>query len=184
MIRLRDIGVEDEARILRWRNQPEVARYMFTDHYITPKEHEEWFKRVLNEPSCRYWIIVCDGIDVGLANIYQLDRQNRRCYWAFYVADLSARGKGVGSFAGYFVLRHVFDELHLNKLCSEVLHFNEASVRMQERLGFQQEGLLREHIIKAGEAFDVVALAILRKDWELNKPKIESRLQQKGILAS
>jgi RimJ/RimL family protein N-acetyltransferase len=55
---------------------------------------------------------------------------------------------------------------------------------MQERLGFQQEGLLREHIIKAGEAFDVVTLAILRTDWELNKLEIESRLRKKGILAS
>jgi UDP-4-amino-4,6-dideoxy-N-acetyl-beta-L-altrosamine N-acetyltransferase len=182
MIELRDIEVEDKDKIRTWRNLPEVAKYMYTDHRIMPEEHEEWFARVLNDPSCHYWIIVCDEIDVGLVNIYQLDQQNRHCYWAFYVADPSARGKGVGSFVEYAVLCHVFDELALNKLCCEVLGFNEAVVNMHKRFGFQQEGLYREHIVKGDEVFDVVALAILRKEWESKRSEIEGRLRKKGIL--
>ena len=182
MIHLRDVQPEDKDKIREWRNLPEVARYMYTDHCITPEEHERWFQRIINDASCRYWIIVCDGIDVGLANIYNLDRRNQRCYWAFYVAAPNVRGKGVGSFVEYSVLHYVFDELGLNKLCCEVLDFNETVVNMHKSFGFQQEGLYREHIIKGGRPFDVVALAMLRKEWESQKPEIEERLRKKGVL--
>ena len=76
MIEIRDVQPEDRDKIRQWRNLPEVAKYMYTDHHITPMEHEEWFQRTLDDPTCRYWIIVCDGTDVGLVNIYRLDCRN------------------------------------------------------------------------------------------------------------
>jgi len=167
--------------VLRWRNLPEVAKYMYTDHVITPEEHEKWFQRILKDPTCRYWIIVCDGRDVGLANIYNLDRQNRRCYWAFYIVSPNVRGKGVGSFVECTILHHVFDELQLNKLCCEVLAFNETVTNMHKGFGFKQEGLFREHIVKGEQSMDIVCLAMVRQEWESVKPEIESRLRQKGI---
>ncbi len=182
MIHLRDIQPEDKEKTLKWRNLPEIAKYMYTDHYITPEEHERWFRRISDDPGCRYWVIVCDGVDVGLANIYNLDQQNQRCYWAFYVAGPTVRGKGVGSFVEYSILHYVFDKLGLNKLCCEVLGFNKAVVNMHKKFGFQQEGMYREHIIKAGQPFDVVALAMLHSEWEANKPQVEERLRRKGIL--
>lgn len=180
---LRAIKPEDKEMVYRWRNLAEVAKYMYTDHRITTEEHEKWFLRILQDQTCRYWIIVCDGKDVGLANIYNLDQQNRRCYWAFYVASPDVRGKGVGSFVEYSVLHYVFDELHLNKLCCEVLAFNEAVTNMHKSFGFKQEGLFREHVIKEGQRLDVVCLAILHQEWQSIKPEIESRLRQKGVLA-
>lgn len=182
MISLRPVESGDEARILRWRNLPEVADYMYTDHRITEAEHARWFRAAGSDPSRRYWIIVCDGEPVGLANIYGLDGHHRRCYWAFYLASPSVRGKGVGSFVEYWVLQHVFGELGLHKLCCEVLAFNEPVVRMHESFGFRREGLLRQHIFKNGKPHDVVSLSILRGEWEQARPGVEERLTAKGIL--
>lgn len=183
MIELRDVQPEDKEMIREWRNKPEVAKYMYTDHEITPEEHDRWFERISDDPSCRYWVIVCDQVDVGLVSIYGVDPKNRRGFWAFYVADPSARGKGVGSFVEYSILEHVFERLGLNKLCCEVLGFNERVVNMHERFGFQQEGLFREHIIKGEEAYDVVRLGILRAEWRAKKPEIRNRLSESGILS-
>jgi UDP-4-amino-4,6-dideoxy-N-acetyl-beta-L-altrosamine N-acetyltransferase len=182
MIELRDIVPGDQEMIRQWRNLPEVGKYMYTDHQISPEEHEKWFQRALRNPASRYWIIVCEGEDVGLVNLYALDQQNRRCYWAFYIASADVRGKGVGTYVEYRVIRYVFDELGLNKLCCEVLGFNEAVVNMHKRFGFHQEGLFREHIFKAGEFHDVVSLALLHTDWEVKKPEIEEKLRVKGLL--
>lgn len=180
--RLRDVTWQDKEMILEWRNLPEVAKYMYTDHVILQDEHTEWFDRIMQDPSRRYWIIVSGGQDVGLANIYSIDRQNRRCYWAFYVANTSVRGRGVGSFVEYSILHYVFDVLHLNKLCCEVLAFNEAVLAMHKRYGFREEGLEREHIFKQGEPLDVLCLAMLRAEWDLRKDELKNNLQQKGIL--
>ena len=182
MITLRDIQPEDKEKVRQWRNLPEVAKYMYTDHYITPEEHEKWFQRIMQDPTCHYWIIVCDGQDVGVANIYGVDQRHQRCYWAFYVASPDVRGKGVGSMVEYLVLRYVFDELGLNKLCCEVLAFNEAVISMHKSFGFQVEGVFRQHVIKGGVPTDIVCLAMLRSEWVLLKPAIEERLRQKGLL--
>ncbi len=179
---LRDIQSEDEERILEWRNLPEVSKYMYTDHSITVEEHRKWFEKIKTDPTKRYWIIVCDGQDVGLSNIYNLDVSNQRCYWAFYIVSPDVRGKGVGSFVEYSMLHYVFDELNLNKLCCEVLAFNEQVTNMHKKFGFKEEGFFRKHILKDGQFVDVVSLAMLRNEWEMLKTDIEDRLRKKGIL--
>lgn len=175
---VRHIRPEDKDQVRQWRNLPEVAKYMYTDHLIDSEEHERWFQRMLQDQTCQYWIINCDGQDVGVTYIYNIDLRNARCYWGFYIACSAARGKGVGSYIEYFVLRYVFDELNLNKLCCEVLASNPAVIRMHQLFGFIQEGLFREHINKQGILEDVFFLATLRRDWEILKPEIERRLGQ------
>ena len=182
MISLRDVRPEDRDMIRQWRNLPKVADYMYTDHEITPEEHAAWFSHVLEDPTCKYWIIVCDGEDVGLVNLYAIDQANRRCSWAFYVASPNVGGKGVGSYVEYAILNYVFDELKFEKLCCEVLSFNKGVVEMHRRFGFVQEGLFRKHILKRGEFNDVVCLAILKEEWETLRPQQEQKLRAKGIL--
>jgi UDP-4-amino-4,6-dideoxy-N-acetyl-beta-L-altrosamine N-acetyltransferase len=174
---LRKVRLEDKDQLLRWRNLPEVAQYMYTDHLITSEEHERWFHRMLQDPTCQYWIIASDGQDVGVAYLYNISLQHSRCYWGFYLASPSARGKGVGSFVECFILRHVFEELKLSKLCCEVLASNPAVIKMHQSFGFKQEGFFREHIIKQAIPEDVVSLATLRREWETLKPKSERRCQ-------
>lgn len=182
MINLRDVRSDDKEKILHWRNLPEVAKYMYSDHIITPEEHERWFSGIFDDPNRKYWIITLEQEDVGLVNIYDLDRHNKRCYWAFYLASSRVRGRGVGSFVEYSILQYVFEDLALNKLCCEVLGFNEPVVNMHKRFGFVQEGVYRQHIFKSGSFMDVIALAILAEEWEVKRSEIEEKLRAKGIL--
>jgi len=182
MISIRDITLQDEETVRHWRNLPEISKYMYTDHYISEEEHSKWFERVINDPAYQYWIIVLDGKSVGLVNLYGIDLKNSRAYWAFYLADPSVRGKGVGGFVEYWLMRHVFDELRLNKLCCEVFTWNEPIVKMHKKFGFVQEGLFREHIIKNGAKFDIVCLAILHREWQSIRRDVEVRLHKLGLL--
>lgn len=181
MITLRDVREDDKEHIHTWRNQPEVAKYMYSDHYISREEHERWFAKMQTDVTCRYWIIEYEGVGIGVANIANLDEHNRRCYWGFYLAN-PIRGKGVGSYVEYFILRYVFEELKLNKLCGEVFAFNEAVLAMHEKFGFRKEGLLRQHIFKGGEPLDVVTIGILHDEWYAIKSQVEERLRGKGLL--
>lgn len=182
MISLRDISPNDQETIRQWRNNPEVRKYMYTDHEIGPEEHRAWFARIQHDPSCKYWIIVCDGEDVGLLCLDDIDTKNRRCYWGFYTASPSARGKGIGSFAEFSVLRYVFDDLKFEKLCGEILATNQAVINMHKKFGFVQEGLFRKHVLKDGELVDVVRIGMLREEWEVKKQEIELKLRAKGVI--
>lgn len=179
-VSLRPVAPTDSARILAWRNAPEVAAYMYTDHEISPAEHDRWFAAAMFADDRRYWVIEMDGAPVGLANLARIDPAASRCEWAYYLGEASTRGRGVGSQVEYIVLRHVFEDLGLNKLWCEVLVENEAVWKLHESFGFLREALYRDHVRKAGRFQDVVGLGMLRSDWEAAKPRIEARLRDKG----
>jgi UDP-4-amino-4,6-dideoxy-N-acetyl-beta-L-altrosamine N-acetyltransferase len=91
---LRPLATGDSERLLAWRNLPEIARWMYSDHVISPAEHARWFSAALADPRRRYWVIEADGRPVGLANLYDLAPEHGRTAWAYYLADPSTRGQG------------------------------------------------------------------------------------------
>jgi UDP-4-amino-4,6-dideoxy-N-acetyl-beta-L-altrosamine N-acetyltransferase len=154
---------------------------MYTDHLISQEEHDRWFAGAVTDTSRRYWIIELDGTPVGLANLADHSPAHRRTAWAYYLADPSVRGKGIGAYVEFFVIEHVFGELGLNKLCCEVLVENEAVWKMHEAFGFQREGLLRRHIWKDGAATDVVVLGLLADEWAKIREISRERLAARGF---
>lgn len=182
MMQLREMLEQDREMLLRWRNLPQVSDHMYSDHTITEEEHERWFASVREDSSRRYWIIMLDDEPVGLVNLVDINDEARRCHWAFYLSSDATRGRGVGSWVEYQVLKIVFDVLGLNKLCAEVLVSNAAVISMHEGFGFRREATYREHVWRNGLPVDVVGLGMLRSDWELCRPAIEARLRRKGLL--
>jgi UDP-4-amino-4,6-dideoxy-N-acetyl-beta-L-altrosamine N-acetyltransferase len=180
-VTLRPITPEDRDRLLDWRNLPEIARWMYSDHRISPEEHARWFTHALSDPARCYWIIQLDGRPVGLANLYDIALANRRAAWAYYLADPAVRGKGVGAYVEFWVIEHVFGALGLNKLWCEVLIANEAVWKLHQSFGFEREALFRAHAWKGGAAFDVVGLGLLASDWAAVRPACAQRLRDKGF---
>lgn len=164
-VTLRPLAPEDSTRVLAWRNLPDVARYMFTDHRITEAEHFRWFSAAINDDTRRYWIIELDDEPVGLANLYDISTLHRRAYLGLYLADARVRGMGVGSATDRFLLHHAFEELGLEKLCAEALATNEAGIKVHQHHGFRVDGILRRHVVKADQRVDVVTLSLLRDEW-------------------
>ncbi|MCG5102595.1 UDP-4-amino-4,6-dideoxy-N-acetyl-beta-L-altrosamine N-acetyltransferase [Oceanobacillus alkalisoli] len=180
MIRLRKLKSEDKNNILKWRNSPEIAKFMYTDHNITESEHEKWFEKAVVEENGYYWIVEYKGKEMGLASITNIDSLNLRCSTGFYLYKPRAR-KGIGTFVKYKLLKWCFSELKVEKVYSEHFVFNEAIINLNERLGLKQEGYFRKHALKNNELQDVVYMAILKNEWEENIEKVEEYLENKGI---
>ncbi len=157
---------EEHLEMVRnWRNSPEVSKYMYTDQYITEEDQVNWFNRVKIDPTRAYWVINVDEKHVGVVNLYDIDVLNKRCYWAYYLADLSVRGKGLGRLFELNILSYVFENLEFNKLCCEVLDFNDLVVKIHQKYGSKIEGNFRQHIYKEGKFHDITCMGILREEW-------------------
>ncbi len=180
-VELRPLRPDDKDRLLVWRNSPEVSGYMYTDHQISPAEHERWFAGVEGDARRAYWIIEMDSEPVGLANLYDIDRANSRCAWAYYLAEPSVRGRGIGGYVEYLMIETVFGAFGLGKLWCEVLISNRGVWRMHQKFGFQEEARLRRHIVKNGAPEDVMGLGLLREDWAEARPRIRQTLAAAGF---
>jgi UDP-4-amino-4,6-dideoxy-N-acetyl-beta-L-altrosamine N-acetyltransferase len=183
MIELVEFAEEHRWQVLEWRNSDMVAPYMYTTDPISREVHDEWFTRQVELDDRQGWVITMDGQGVGAAFISQVDRTNRRATWAFYLAEDSTRGRGVGSAVEYLVLEHVFTTLGLHKLCCEVLSFNQAVVTMHKKFGFVEEGVLAQHYLRDGEWVDVHVLAMFEDAWAQARDDFATKLRKRDLIA-
>ena len=183
MIQLRDVRPGDRQQLLHWRNLPDVARWMYTDHEITDAAHDRWFDGIVGDPTRRYWMITADADAVGLVNLTDIDTSHRRCEFGVYLGAREARGTGAGSAALFLALDHAFVDLALDRVSASAMADNSEAIMAYERLGLRREAYMRGHVRKGDVAHDVVGLAILRDEWLLVRPAIEAGLRSKGLIA-
>jgi UDP-4-amino-4,6-dideoxy-N-acetyl-beta-L-altrosamine N-acetyltransferase len=141
---------------------------MYTDHIITPDEHETWFNRALAAPNGVYLIFEIEGRPVGFVSFTNIDNRNKTAVWAFYLGVTDVP-RGSGSAMEFLALSHAFELLGVRKLCCEVFSFNSPVVKMHTRFGFKQEAHYVAHVRKGDSFEDVIGLAMFRDDWSLNK---------------
>ncbi len=180
-IAFRPLRENDSGTVLTWRNTPDVAAHMYSDHAVSAAEHAGWLAEVLGDDGRRYWIILLDEEPVGLANLVGIDRHNRRADWGFYLGEATARGSGVGRAALYLVIEQAFGTLGLHRLTCSALVGNEAAWGLYESMGFVGEGRLRDHVWKGGQFHDVLNFALLADEWAAARPGVEAKLRAAGI---
>lgn len=170
--RLEDMNSSHLEMVLNWRNQEHIRSVMFHDRVISLEEHRKWFDRVKKDKRTIVKIFYLENVPVGVVNFTNIDLENGKCSWGFYVGDPSAP-KGSGTLMGYLALNFVFEELNIRKLCAEIISFNERSIRYHQRLGFRTEGVLREHVLKNNQYADVILMALFNREWRIQKNNIQ-----------
>ncbi|WP_350356197.1 UDP-4-amino-4,6-dideoxy-N-acetyl-beta-L-altrosamine N-acetyltransferase [Pseudomonas sp. G2-4] len=163
--RVRPMTYEDLERVLAWRNHEEVRRYMYTQHEISLIEHSRWFERASQDSSRHLLVFESNAVPLGFINLHQI-APGGVADWGFYVAPDAPRG--TGRLLGHAVLQHAFAHLALHKLCGQALRFNTRSIKFHQRLGFQQEGILREQHFDGQSYHDVVCFGLLASEWQSN----------------
>ena len=89
------------------------------------------------------------------------------CGMSLAIGEPSQRGKGYGYEAMYLALTFAFSELNLHRVSVTVFSYNERSIALCEKVGFQREGVFREFIHREGQRFDMILFGLLRHEWEL-----------------
>lgn len=183
MIELRDIEERDLNHLFRWRNEPEVDRWMYS-HPPTFEAHETWFAAFMLDPDRKGWIITLDGRPSGSLTLTGVTSAQRRARWDWYIGDAEARGRGVGRAAQALGLELAFGFYGLQRVWSEVQAANEVALRAQAAAGFLREGYLRRHAYKHGEFRDVALLAILASEWAERRTAVLADLRASGLIAA
>lgn len=73
-------------------------------------------------------------------------------------------GHGFATAALRLLVAHCFSQLDLHRVYAHHMARNPASGRVMEKAGLRREGLLREHVFKAGRPEDIVIYGRLRAD--------------------
>ncbi|MCK0470515.1 UDP-4-amino-4,6-dideoxy-N-acetyl-beta-L-altrosamine N-acetyltransferase [Halalkalibacter sp. APA_J-10(15)] len=150
--------------VLKWRNSKSIRQCMYTDHVITLKEHEKWFQKIKQSDHAMIKLLFYRDHPIGLVHFSQIDRRNKKSYWGFYIGEQNAP-KGSGTALGFLALECIFEQIGMRKLCSEVLAFNQPSLKFHRKLGFKEEGKFKNHIERNGQYIDVYVFALFNDKW-------------------
>lgn len=174
-LRLREIVPADAEAVFRVFADQEVTHYYDLEAFNNLEQAREHIAR----QALRYqrgelirWGITQSANDVligsaGLA-IYEASNQAglgyelARPYWR----------KGIMTEALEIVIRFGFRTLKVNRLQALVMPGNEASAGLLDKLGFTEEGLLREFAFFKGRYQDLHCFSLLRREWEAGKDEI------------
>lgn len=107
---------------------------------------------------------------IGTCSLFHLDEQSRRAEIGYSIASASW-GKGYMHEALTALINYGFDALNLHRMEADTDPRNAASRRCLERLGFVNEGLLRERWIVNNEICDTSFYGLLRSDWQTHTQK-------------
>ena len=151
---------------LSWINDPEVTKYMRWRAFPTTIDNIRDFIKEKKTPDYIFLAIIDKETDTHIGNIL-LGPIN----WINHSSDLSMMigskkfwGKGYMSEAFNLITNHAFNILNLHKLKAGTEKENESSIKLFKKLGWVEEGLLKEHVLYNGKYHDVLLFAIFNKN--------------------
>ena len=136
---------------------------MFTRHAISTAEHQAWFVGA-SADAARRLLIVEDKTDpigfIQFNNVMPAGVSD----WGFYARPDAP--KGSGRKLGTAALNYAFNALKLHKVCGQALDANDASIALHRRLGFTQEGILRDQQRIEDRYHSLICFGLLSHEWQ------------------
>ena len=101
----------------------------------------------------------------GVIGTHQLDLLNRKGEIGYWLGR-SFQGRGIVTAACQAVVTHLLTEMNLNRVTIHCARENEKSCAVARRLGFTEEGPVREGQFLHGHFHDLRRFAMLKRDWK------------------
>ena len=111
---------------------------------------------------------------IGTCLLFRLEEKSARAELG-YALGRAFWGQGLMREALEALVGHAFDHMGLRRLEAEIDPRNVSSARLIRRLGFTQEGLLRQRWVSKGEAIDVEIHGLLQSEWPGRRSRADER---------
>jgi len=167
------ITVSDKyaANWLQWRSQESSQNHM----PLIKSSTEDLKKRLLLCTSdlsdvlkSEYrWIVEFDGEAIGTVAASNTSWHSGYTEISYILSE-TYQGQGLAKNAVSLMIEKIFQETDLYRIFATISSDNIRSWKLVERLGFIQEGILRQHYLINGNRVDQMIYGLLRPEWELN----------------
>lgn len=105
------------------------------------------------------------GTVLGYCGFHNWFAEHSRSEMGYHMLRDEYKGKGYTTEAFKTLVEYGFTHMNLNRLEACISPNNEPSLRVVKRLGFQQEGLLRQHYFKNGVLEDSAIFGLLKTEY-------------------
>lgn len=167
VLRLRTPNSEDERLLFTWRNQDRVRLMMLHCELIPWDEHQRWFNSI---DRSDYVLFEWRERPLGLGCITDRDTGSGTSSWGCYLGEDDAP-PGFGALINLGTIAFAFEVIGVRKLCGQVLADNSNPLTMQRKIGFVEEGVLRQQLVRDGCCVDLILVGMLQEEWSQRRER-------------
>jgi RimJ/RimL family protein N-acetyltransferase len=166
MMTIRPIQKEDLKTRVEWINHPSVINNMYFDYPITIEDTTRWFNS-LSRRENRVDMVAIDneGLLVGMFGLTNINNKNLNAEFHIFINPIT-QGKGFGKALIKWTVNFGFLKKGLNKIYLLTDRENLQAFSLYRKIGFVEEGVLREQSVRDGTFVDRYFMGILKRDWE------------------
>ncbi|WP_326559182.1 GNAT family N-acetyltransferase [Micromonospora sp. NBC_01796] len=164
LVKLRAMEPSDAEALWRWNHDPEVMRWMDDGYAQTLTRVTTWMQE---RPRNDYGDVLF-GIEVventrliGLVRLHGAEPETGCADLDIYLGEKDYWGKGYATDAMRTVCRYGFDKMRLHKITLTVVAENHAAHHVYRKVGFVDEGRLRQTFRRDGKWHDKFTMGLL-----------------------
>lgn len=170
LICLSSIEPEDLDQLRYWRNLPEFRKYFREYREIGKDMQLKWYQtKVLGDSSTMMFAIRDIFTDdlIGCCGLCYINWVKRNADLSLYIGWNEAYIDDVGYAyeACQLLFKFGFHELGLHKIWTEIYEFDHPKYQLYKKLGFHQDGLLRDQCFNNGKWCNSYILSMLANEF-------------------
>ncbi|MGV2620573.1 UNVERIFIED_CONTAM: GNAT family protein [Halobacillus marinus] len=168
---LKLIGFEDAEELyeLSDRSREHIRTWLpWVDYTKSPEDTRKYIQGCLESYADNNGLTVClleSGKIAGILGFHEYDWGNKKASVGYWMGT-DFKGRGLLTRACRALFNYAFKELGLNRIEIRAAEGNIKSRAVPERLGFVQEGIIRDAALLYGNYTNHVVYGMLSKDWE------------------
>lgn len=168
-IRLRGFRKEDAQKLVELREDFDAVRSFAGSPFpVNLQSEEEWISNMY-PPGLKANIFLAieeigTGNMIGYCVARKIDYINRNAEVGIMLFA-NGRGKGYFKIVSGLFYTYLFKEINLHKVYSFVLIDNQIAIETDKKVGFQVEGVVKDHIFQDGFYKDVYFVSLYATDF-------------------
>ena len=168
---LRPLSLKDAPRFCRWLKDREVTKFLSVYEQPPPglKEEREWIKESkANKNFLPLAIDTLTGEHIGIVSLRGIRKPSHKAEFGIVIGDKKYWGQGYGTEACQLIVAYGFKVLKLHRIFLRHVAFNIRGHKSYAKVGFKEEGVLRDHVFRDGYYHDEIRMGLLKNEYLKN----------------
>jgi RimJ/RimL family protein N-acetyltransferase len=177
MLRSKDVVLApltpaDSDALFGWINERREVLHNAPYRPVGRAAHDAWFGAVQQRPDTAIFAIrlVESNRLIGTCQLVDIHPVHRSAELRIRIGETDLRGRGYGTQALELLLAFAFRDLNLHRVWLHVFAGNERAGQVYRKLGFRDEGLLREAAFLDGRYEAIRVMGLLEEEYARRHP--------------
>lgn len=174
LVGLTAVEKSDLMQLMDWRNIESFRKHFREYREINSTMQEKWFEmKVMADPSTMMFSIrrLSDGLLLGCCGFVYINWVHKHADLSLYIGwnEAYIDNEGYAEDSCKVLFRYAFKELGLHKVWTEIYEFDDKKWTLYQKLGFKQDGMLRDNYFYDGKWWGSRMISLLTDEYLAQK---------------